>query len=65
MLNIKTDAEKVSAMVVEIRVVLILMVVVLIFVLLFAIVSGHTQCCQASREWALNQVSAGGCIREY
>jgi len=65
MQNIKTDAEKVSAMVVEIRVVLMLMVVVLIFVLLFAISSGYTQCCQAPREWALNQVSVGGCIREY
>jgi hypothetical protein len=65
MQNIKIDAEKVSAVVVEIGVVLMLMVVVLIFVLLFAIVSGHNQCCQAPREWTLNQVSAGSSIREY
>jgi len=45
MQNIKIDAEKVSAVVVEIRVIQMLMVVVLIFVLLFVIVSDHTQCC--------------------
>jgi len=56
MQNFKTDAEKVSAMVVESRVVLMLMVTVRILVLLlllFAIVSGHTQCCQAPRELGL------------